>query len=171
MDFFDVVERRCSVRAYLDKPVEENKLQKVLHAAMQAPSAGNLQAYRIFVVKDYKIKNMLVDAALGQSFIAEAPIVLVFCALPEKSAMKYGIRGLELYSLQDATIAASYAQLAAEALGLASCWVGAFDEESVKRVLNAKNEKPIAIIPLGYAAEKPLKPERESDSEIIKYIK
>ena len=171
MDFFDVVERRCSVRAYLDKPVEKNKLRRILHAAMQAPSAGNLQAYRIFVVENCRAKNMLAEAAFGQHFIAEAPIVLVFCALPEKSAKKYGIRGSELYSLQDATIAASYAQLAAEALGLASCWVGAFDEESVRKILDVRNEKPIAIMPLGYAAEKPLKPERESASEIIDYIK
>jgi nitroreductase len=99
------------------------------------------------MVQDEKKKRELALASLAQSFVAEAPIVLVFCADPEASGKKYGKRGRSLYSIQDATIAASYAQLAATALGLASCWVGAFDDEEVLKVLgNPEGLFPVAII-------------------------
>lgn len=171
MDFFEVIEKRRSVRAYLSRDVEEDKLKKVLDAALQAPSAGNLQAYRIFLTKNPEMRERLAEASFGQQFVAEAPVVLVFCALPEKSSARYGKRGAELYCIQDATIAASYAQLAATALGLATCWVGAFDDDAVKKILALKKERPVAILPLGYAAETPRKPKREDFNSIIKNIK
>jgi len=170
LDFFDTVENRRSVRAYLSKEIEEDKLKRILTALLRAPSAGNLQAYCVFVVKNQKIRENLARAAFGQHFIAEAPISLVFCALPDKSSAKYGKRGAELYCIQDATIAASYAQLAATAVGLATCWVGAFDDDAVKKILSLKKEKPVAILTLGYAAEIPEKTEREPIDSIIKKI-
>lgn len=167
MDLFGAMNERRSVRKYLAKPVEEQKLEKILKAVNEAPSAGNLQAYKIYVVRKNVTKRMLSDAAFGQSFIEEAPIVLVFCAFPEESAKRYGTRGANLYSIQDATIAASYAQLAATALGLASCWIGAFDKEKVKEILKIEKELPVAVIPIGYAAEKPEKPRRKKLNELI----
>lgn len=168
MDFFETVKARHSIRAFQSRPVEDEKVQRIIEAVNLAPSAGDLQAYEIIVVRDSKRRNELAGAALWQSFIAEAPLCFVFLAYPERSSRKYGQRGSELYCLQDATIAVSYAQLAATALGLASTWVGAFDDEAVARAVEApKNKRPIAILPIGYAAETPDITPRRPVSEIL----
>ena len=120
------------MRAYKPQAVEESKLKRLFEAANMAPSAGNLQAYRVQVVRDQEKKDALAKAAHGQGFIAQAPVCLVFCADPERSAAKYGKRGTELYSVQDATIAGAFAMLAAVDLGLATVWVGDFDEKKVQ---------------------------------------
>jgi len=146
-----IFEKRHSVRNFQNKEIREKDLKEILEAANSAPSAGNLKARRIVVVKNLDLKQKLTEAALNQGFINEAPAVLVFFALPSVSAEKYGSRGKNLYAIQDATIAASFAWLQAVILGIDSCWVGAFDEEKVKEILNAKQEEqPIAILPLGY---------------------
>jgi nitroreductase len=169
MDFFNVLDKRRSVRKFKSKPVEKENLLKILEAANSAPSAGNLQAYRIVVVEDETAKEELAQASLGQDFISRAPVVLVFLADRKSSSRRYGERG-ELYSLQDATISASYAQLAATALGLGSVWIGAFDEEKVKQILNKEELKPVAIIPIGYPDEKPGKTPRRSLDEIAETV-
>lgn len=170
MEFERVVKNRHSIRVFQPKEVEEEKIKKILELTNLAPSAGNLQGYEIFLVKDEKKKIALADAALGQDFIAEAPIVPVFCANPARSASRYGSRGRDLYSIQDATIACSFAMLAATSLGLSSCWVGAFDEEEVKRVLDIKHLKPVAILPIGYPAEKPYATGRRSLKDLVHEI-
>lgn len=168
MEFEDALKARRSVRKFKDEKIPDEKIRKVLELANSAPSAGNLQAFRVVIVKDKNIREGLSGAALGQSSVAEAPVNLVICAVPEESAVKYGDRGRELYSLQDATIFAAYIQLAATSLGLSSVWVGAFDEDEVEEVLRLEeNIRPIAIIPLGYPAEKPARKERKSLKEII----
>lgn len=169
MEFFEVVKNRHSVRAFLDKPVEEEKIKKILETINSAPSAGNLQAYRVILVKDKNLKLALTNTStLGQTFISQAPVVLVFLADPGQSASRYVERGQSLYCLQDATIACAYAQLAATELGLGSCWVGAFDEQGVKDVLNIqKNLKPVAILPIGYPAEKPKPKQRKNISDLV----
>lgn len=154
MDFFDTVANRRSVRAYLNKELEDDKLQKILEAANAAPSAGDVQGYEIIVVKDQKQKEELSRAARNQSFLAQASVDLVLIANQKRSAKRYGDRGVKLYSLQDATIAASYIQLASTALGLSTCWVGAFDDKAVAKVVGANMDEgfvPVAIIPIGYA--------------------
>jgi len=166
MEFFETVRNRHSIREFQDKEVEEEKLQKVLECCNSAPSAGNAQAYKIFLVKDKMKRRELSGVAGGQGAIAKAPVALVFCANPKESGMKYGERGEFLYSIQDATIATSYCQLAATALGLSTVWVGAFDEEKVKEIINT-DLKPVAIIPLGYAGEDPEPTTRKSIEEII----
>ncbi|MEM5831550.1 MAG: nitroreductase family protein [Candidatus Aenigmatarchaeota archaeon] len=170
MDFEAVVKNRHSIRAFLQKEIEEEKLKKILELANLAPSAGNLQAYEIFVVKDKVKKEKLAFAAYSQDFIKEAPIVLVFCANPSRSEIKYGERGRDLYCIQDATIACTFAMLAATSLGLGCCWVGAFDEEMVKSILKVKNLKPIAILPIGYPAEKPYITKRRDLNDIVHKI-
>ena len=156
MEFFEVLKRRRSTRAYAAKPVEAEKLHKILAAANAAPSAGNLQAYEIYHVTDPQKKRALARAALEQDFVAAAPEVLVFCAHPARSAPRYRQRGVRLYALQDATIACTFAMLAATALGLATVWVGAFNDEAVSKVLGAPDSHvPVAILPIGYAAETP----------------
>jgi len=168
MDFFETVKARHSIRAFQSRPVEDKKIHRIIEAVNLAPSAGDLQAYEIIIVKDSKRRNELARAALWQNFIAEAPVCFVFLAYPERSSKKYGQRGSGLYCLQDATIAVSYAQLAATALGLASTWVGAFDDEAVARAVEApKNKRPIAVLPIGYAAETPDITPRRPVSEIL----
>lgn len=148
----EVFKKRHSVRSFQDKAIADEKLKEILEAAHSAPSAGNLKAREIVVVKNKETKDKLAVAAFNQDFIAKAPIVLVFFAVPSRSAQKYGRRGSELYAIQDATIAASFAWLQAVMLDLSCCWVGAFDEEKVKEILDAKNEwRPIAVLPLGYS--------------------
>lgn len=150
MELFDAMERRYSVRAFRKKPVDDAALQSILHAANDAPSAGNRQAYEIVVVRDADRKQCLAQASLDQSFIAEAPVVLVFLANPARNRDRYGARGAELYSVQDATVACTYAQLAATALGLGTCWVGAFDETAVRQIVGAMAMcRPVAILPIG----------------------
>ncbi len=156
MEFFEVLTRRRSTRAYAAKPLEPEKLGKILAAANAAPSAGNLQAYEIYRVTDKERKRALVKAALDQHFVAAAPELLVFCAHPARSAPRYRQRGIRLYALQDATIACTFAMLAATALGLSTVWVGAFDDDAVRRAIGAPAAHlPVAMLPIGYAAETP----------------
>jgi len=167
MNIWEVIEARRSVRAYQSRAIEPDKLEAVLRAANLAPSAGNLQAYEIHLIQDARTRQALAAAALGQSFLARAPVVLIFCAHAARSA-RYGRRGAELYCLQDATVAAAYAQLAATALGLATCWVGAFDDEAVVRAAELPaGQRPVAILPLGYAAEDPPPTPRRPLSELV----
>jgi len=106
--------------------------------------------------------------AADQSFIAESPVTLVFCANPGRAARKYGARGRDLYALQDATIAAAYAQLAATELDLATVWVGAFDTATVSAALRAPGDwVPVAILPLGYADELPSASSRRSLDDLV----
>jgi len=163
MDYFEVIRSRHSIRSYSSLPVEEEKLRKILNAANQSPSAGNLQGYEIFVVRKQGQRQALVEAALGQEFLAEAPVVLIFCANPERSATRYGERGVILYSVQDATIACTFAMLAATAQGLSTVWVGAFQEEPVRAAAGIPPDLlPVAVLPVGYAAgESRIRPRRE----------
>jgi nitroreductase len=167
MEFSEVLSKRRSVRSYKSQAVEEDKLQRIFEAANTAPSAGNLQAYQVRVVRDQTKKNALAQAANGQGFIAESPVSLVFCADPARSGKKYGNRGYELYSVQDATIAATFAMLAAVDLGLATVWVGDFDEKKVQQILELKSLRPVVIFSLGYAAEQPQPSPRRAIEEIF----
>jgi nitroreductase len=168
MDFFQVIDERHSLRKYSPEAVEEEKLQKILETANRAPSAGNLQGYEIYVIRSPEHRQALVKAAEDQTFLAEAPVVLVFCANPARSAIWYEERGRKLYSVQDATIACTYAMLAAAALGLATVWVGAFDEERVRTAISIPPDLvPVALLPIGYAGKEPrIMPRRELEDLI-----
>ncbi|MEJ2632856.1 MAG: nitroreductase family protein [Acidihalobacter sp.] len=167
-DFFATIRRRHSVRRYqTDMPVEPEKLHAVLESAVAAPSAGDLQAYQIVVVRDAEQRRMLAEST-DQAFLSEAPVCLVFCTDAERSAQAFGERGRELYALQDTTIAAAYAQLAAVAGGLGSAWVGYFDAKDVARALElAPGLQPVAMLALGYPAELPEPTPRRRLDEII----
>jgi len=170
-DFFETVRHRHSIRQFRDDlPVEAEKLHAILEMACAAPSAGDLQSYRIYVVQDEAKRQQLNAAAMNQPFIAEAPVSLIFCCDPLRAAGKYGERGEKLYALQDATIAASYAQLAIVAAGLGSTWVGHFDEEKLKASLGIEaGLEPVAILCVGYPAELPGEsPRRHLDEMVTK---
>jgi nitroreductase len=171
MDFFEVINQRHSIRAYKIEPVEPEKLQKILEAANKAPSAGNLQAYEIYLVCDDKHKTALIAATYDQEFLAQAPLVLVFCAHANRSASRYKERGIELYCVQDATIACAFAMLAATALGLSTVWVGAFDEDEVRYIINAPHaHRPVVMLPIGYAAEVPQISSRRSLNDLVHQV-
>jgi nitroreductase len=151
------------MRKYSNKPVEEEKLQKILESANKAPSAGNLQGYEIYIVRTIEQRMALVKAAWDQEFLAEAPVVLIFCANPDRVVDKYQERGSDLYCIQDATIACVFSMLAAKALGLDTVWVGAFIEESVRKVIRIPDHlRPVSILPIGYAGKEPkIRPRRD----------
>jgi nitroreductase len=168
MNFEEVLRKRHSIRRFEEKEVGEEKIKKILELANLSPSAGNLQAGSVVIVKDKEIKEKISQAALGQDFIVEAAVVFVVCANLEESAQKYGKRGRELYAIQDATIFASYLQLAVTSFGLGSCWIGAFEESEVSEILKLPKEmRPIAIILVGEPAEKPYLTRRKNLDEII----
>ena len=156
MDVFEAIVGRRSVRAFRPDPVPDALLTRLLDAARWAPSAGNLQAREFVVVTDPGLKRRLADAALDQHFVEEAPLDIVVCTVPGRSAQRYGARGADLYCVQDASAAVQNLLLAAHALGLGACWVGAFDERPVHRALALPRDvRPVAIVPVGYPAEHP----------------
>ena len=172
MDLFETIEVRQSIRRFRNVPVELEQLTQILKAAIRAPSAGNLQAYRVFLVKGSAVRQILARAAGNQGCVAEAPVVLVFCADPARSAVKFGARGQQHLCLQDATIACAYAQLAATALELASVWIGAVVEpEAVKEALRLEEGLwPVALLPLGYPAEQPARNLRRTLAELVQEL-
>ncbi|MFH0896951.1 MAG: nitroreductase family protein [Candidatus Bathyarchaeota archaeon] len=168
MDVFETIRGRRSIRSYKSDPVPQEVLNRVLDAARWAPSAGNRQSWEFIIVSDPPIKRYLRDAALGQSFIEEAPIVVVVCANELRSARLYGNRGRIFYCLLDGGAAAQNMLLAAYALGLGACWIGAFDDEMVVKILNLPfGIRPVAIIPLGYPYEVPKPPPRMELNELV----
>jgi nitroreductase len=160
VDFWEVVEQRHSVRNFVkDRDVPPETVTRLLEAAIRAPSAGNCQPWYFFVVRNHEVKRALAQAALGQWFLSEAPVVIVVCAEPERSALRYGNRGRYLYSLQDTAAATEHIMLAAVASDLGACWVGAFDEDEASRTLNLPSHlRPVAIVPIGYPAGRPSLP-------------
>ncbi|MBI4405268.1 MAG: nitroreductase family protein [Deltaproteobacteria bacterium] len=154
--FSSLVNGRHSIRKFKPQPIPESSIDFIAKMTNRAPSAGNLQAFQVFIVSDVEIRQRLAEASLNQDCVRQAPIVLVFCTNPLECESQYGLRGKELYSLQDATIATTYAQLAASSLGLASVWVGAFDEQAITKILCLPPElRPIALLPVGHPAENP----------------
>ena len=152
----EIFKKRHSVRSFQSRKPNRRDLEAILAAADSAPSAGGLKSREMLLVADEVTRKRLVEAAHGQEFVGQAPVVIVFWAVQSRSASKYGARGRDLFALQDATIAASFAWLQAVASGLGACWVGAFDDEMVRSIFRDKIEtdwRPIALLPIGYAAE------------------
>lgn len=168
MDVFAAIQRRCSVRAYKATDVEEDKLKKILEAARLSPSASNRQEWKFVVVKNKETKKKLAKAAFGQSFIAEAPVVLVACGTEPKSVMACG---QPAYTV-DVSIACAFMILQAYELGLGTCWIGAFREDETKKILNVPEPiRVVAMIPLGYPNEPPSEKSRKSLNQIVCYEK
>lgn len=167
MDFWELIEKRQSTRSFLDKKIEKEKLLKVLEAANKSPSACNFQSYKIYSIEDQKTRfDVQKTSIYNQGFIAQAPVVLVFVtSLKDNKGL--GERS-EFYAQIDTTIACYQAWLAAVDLGLSGVWVGAFGEEKLTKVLKLKkDEKPVVILPLGYAAENPPRTKRKTLQELV----
>ncbi len=173
MDFYEVIKTRRSVRSYKPDPVSEEVLMRVLDAARIAPSGSNRQPWKFIIVRDEALKRKIAQHCSHQYFIAEAPIVIVACG----RNIHYNRGGYmgDLSMLVDVSIAFTHLILAARAEGLGTCWIGAFDNEKLKKLLEIPDDVNIvAITPLGYPAkEKAFTPytSRKKLDEIICYEK
>jgi nitroreductase len=153
MDVFEAMKGRRSIRVFKRRDVSDEDVAKLIDAAIWAPSAGNIQPWEFVIVRKPDVKRRLVEAAWDQSFI-EAAVVIVVCANENRSSQRYGERGKSLYCIQDTAAAIQNIHLAAYSLGLGTCWIGAFKEQEVKQILNVpQGIRPVAIVPVGYAAE------------------
>jgi nitroreductase len=168
MDVFTAISQRSSVRGYKAIDVEEDVLKKVLEAGRLSPSASNRQEWKFIIVKNKEAKKGLANAAFGQSFIGEAPIVLVACATESKAIMACG---QPAYTV-DVSIACAFMILQAYELGLGTCWIGAFNEGEVKKILKVPESiRIVAMIPLGYPNQPPSQRVRKGLNQIICFEK
>jgi nitroreductase len=168
MDVFEAIRGRRSIRAFRSDEVSDEVVERLVDAARWAPSAGNIQPWEFIVVRKPETRRALAEAALGQSFLEEAPVVIVVCADELRSSQGYGVRGRSLYCIQDTAAAVQNVHLAAYSLGLGTCWVGAFDEEEARRILRVpEGMRPVAMIPVGYPAEAPRHRSRRPMSQFL----
>lgn len=168
MDVLEVIYSRRSIRRYRDIPVEWDKVGKILEAGRAAPSAGNLQGWKFVVITDPVKIKMLAEASLQQYWMASAKVHIIVVAQFEKARRFYGVRGERLYAIQDCAAACQNMLLAAHYLGLGACWIGAFDEDGVKRTVGIPEEaRPQAIITIGYADEEPPVPTKYKLEQVV----
>jgi nitroreductase len=168
MDVFTAIQQRSSVRAYKDKEIEEDKLRKILEAARLSPSSSNRQEWKFIVVKNRETRKKLSSAAMGQASLAEAPIVIVACGTDVKSIM---LCGQPSYTV-DVSIACSFMILQAYELGLGTCWIGAFKEDEVKKILKIPESiRVVAMTPLGYPNQPPSQKSRKGLDQIVCFEK
>ena len=150
MDFFDLIESRYSVRAYSNRPVEEDKLRKVLRAAQVAPTAANRQPFRLLVRETGGCQGDL-GRLYHREWFCQAPLIIGICSVPGEGWVR---RDGKNYADVDAAIAMDHIVLAAAALGLGACWVAAFDPAIARAVFDlAEGFEPLAFTPLGYPAD------------------
>lgn len=168
MNVFDAIKKRRSIRGYLDKPIEEEKLERVLEAGRLAPSAKNAQDWKYVVIRDAKLRKEVAKACHNQMFIAEAPVVIVGCSIVPDFKLSCG----QLAGPIDLTISMDHMTLAATEEGLGTCWIGSFDEGQVKKVLGIPEKiRIIEILPLGYPAVEGSFRGRKSFDEVFVFDK
>jgi nitroreductase len=171
MEFLDVIAKRRSVRHFNTRiEVTDDDIRVLLEAAITAPSAGNIQPWRFFVVRTAEARERLAQA-MGQRWATAAPVTIVVCVDPRPCGARYGERGEKLYAVQDSAAAVHSILLAAVDRGLASCWIGAFDDEAVREAIGATAPvTPIAVLPIGRSAEAAGKPARRPLSEVTTWL-
>jgi nitroreductase len=148
--------RRRMIRKFRPDPVSDELVRRVVRAAMRAPSAGHTQPWNYVVVRDAAMRRRLARAALSQMFVADAPVVVVPCADRSRSRGRYGPREGDHYAVIDTAFSSLLLLLAVAEEGLGACFVGAFDEEQVSRVLDLPAlVRPLAVVPIGVPAERP----------------
>jgi SagB-type dehydrogenase family enzyme len=140
----------------------------LVEAARMAPTAGNAQAFQLVIVRQVEQKQLLSKAAFGQRQVQMASVVFVVCADLVRAMDSYGDRGRSLYCVQDTAAVTQNVLLMAYSLGLGACWIGAFDEDFVKKVVNApESMRPVVMIPVGYPAELPMQRSRRLSDEFV----
>jgi nitroreductase len=167
MDLYEAIEKRFSVRTYLDKPVEEDKLRRILDAGRNSPSARNRQARKVVVVRDPKVRAALVKAA-EQEWMSTAPIILAVVGLTPSDVMHCDVPTDPV----DCAIVIDHMTLAASAEGLGSCWVGHFSQPAARDALNVPPmAKVIQLVTMGYAAGKQPPRTREPMEKVVSFDK
>lgn len=168
MNIYEAIEKRRSVRNYKQDLVLEESLKRILEVGRLAPSAHNAQEYKFVVVKDVKKREDLAKAAAGQRFIAEAPVIIVAVALNPEHLLSSGVPAYAL----DLAIALDHMTLAAVEENLGTCWIGAFNQDGVKKVLNVPDQyKVVALLPIGYPDDSPSPKSRKKLEELVCYEK
>ncbi len=167
MAVLDAIKKRYSCRSYLDKPIEQDKLDEILEAARLAPSAKNLQDWRFIIITDKATKCKLVEAANNQKFLENAGAIIVACSV-SSHVMKCG----QPIGPIDIAIALEHVCLQAAQSGLATCWIGSFYPEKVRPILGIpESVSVIELMALGYPADKPPVPNRRPLDKIACYEK
>jgi nitroreductase len=157
MDALECISTRRSIRRFLDLPIDQETTMTIIEAGSLAPSSGNVQDWRFVLVDDKALKKTIGEYSLGQDCVHNAAFLVVVFADSEQTERHYGLRGQKLYSVQNCAAAIENMLLAAHALGVGGVWVGAFDEEKIKTLLNVpQNIRPQAIVAFGYPAEAPV---------------
>ena len=164
VDVMQAIEERFSVRAFAEREIEPDKLERVMEAARLAPSASNRQEWRFVMVRDEQMRAKLVDAARGQEFVGQAPAVIVACAEGVEHVMSCGLHCFVI----DVSIAMSYITLAATAEGLGTCWLGAFDADKTRELLGIPGDVVVVgMLPIGYPETSAPDKKRLAMSEIL----
>jgi nitroreductase len=159
MDVFEAIRTRRSIRKYKQEPIPDEKLESIFEAARLAPSAGNRQPWRFIVVQDTDRKKALAEAANNQTFLKDAAAIVAAVGDPAVSASWFE---------KDPMIALEHMVLAAKALDYGTCWIGAFDEDTVKHLLKIPVKmKIVALLPIGIPDETPAPRPRKKLSEIL----
>jgi nitroreductase len=167
MEFFELIKKRYSVRAYISKPVERGKLKKILEAAILAPTAANRQPFRLLVVKT-EGRQAGLKRIYGRDWFVQAPLAVCACAVNGESWVRKDGKN---YAEVDATIAFTHLILAAHDLGLGTCWIAAFDPAAARDVLKLPAElEPVAFTPLGYPADEGKPKRRRPASDLVQYL-
>ncbi|MDF2499952.1 MAG: nitroreductase [Anaerosporomusa subterranea] len=171
-DVFECMKDSQSIRHFKSEPIPESVLARILEAACWAPSAGNLQPWYFYVVKNQQLKDKIFEVSFEQEQIKQAPVLIVVLSDPARSNERYHERGAQLYCLQDTAAATQNMLLAAEALDIGSCWIGAFDEVKVQTLLEAPPRlRAVAMLAIGYSDEKERQTkERLRVAEVAKII-
>jgi len=168
MEVMEAIKKRRSIRKYRDSPVEDGKLNLILEAGRLAPSAANRQEWRYIIVREHDTRQKLMKAAKGQPFVGEAPIVIVACAETDNHVMTCG----QLCYPIDLAISIDHMTLKAVEEGLGTCWIGAFYEDEVKKILGIPDDVHVVeLLALGYSADSPPPRPRLTISEIVRYEK
>ena len=171
MSFLNLAQNRRSIREFTAQPVSDSDLNTILEAARVAPSSGNTQPWHIYAISNQEKRAEIVQSACSQGFIATAPVLLVICADIPRNTQRYGERGQHLYCLQDTAALVQNILLQAAQLNLGTCWIGAFKEAEVSRVLSLSDDmRPVALIPVGYPASIPDPRARREVSEFTTFI-
>jgi len=172
MEVLDAIRTRRSIRKYQDKQVPWDNVVTILQSAKYAPFAGNILNSKFIVVKTEGKRKAIAEASFQQYWMEIAPIHIVVVGEPEKAERFYGTRGSRLYTIQGAAAAMQNMLLTAHSLELGACWVGAFDEEEIRRILNLPEHVNVqAIMTLGYADEKPAMPPKYRIEHIMFFEK
>jgi nitroreductase len=165
-----IIRKRKSVRKYVQKDVPNELIEKVLESAKYAPSAGNYQPWEFIVVRNPSLKTDILEGCDNQKWMLEAPVFIIACINCRLAGAVYGERGLRLYGIQAVAAAIQNMLLTAESLGLGTCWVGAFSEVIVSRILQCPEYvRPCSIITLGYPCDESPRAIRQDMKEYVHY--